>query len=77
MYYQIGVLDGFTGEEIHQVVTKAPLFILPILDKVIELIEEQYGKDITIVWDEKDGEMPEGIDVIRPNYKTVDYHYNR
>ena len=77
MYYQIGILDGFTGDEIHQCVTKAPLFVQPVLDKVVSLLEDQFGKDITIVWDEVDGEMPTDKDTIKPYVKQTKYSCHR
>ena len=77
MYYQIGILDGFTCDEIRQVVTKAPLFNQKVLDKVVALLEEQFGKDIVIVWNRKDGEMPNNIDTIKVQHEEPNLKYNR
>jgi hypothetical protein len=75
MYYEIGVLDSFTHDEIHKYVTEAKMYKQKVVDNVSSLIHRIHGDDVIIAWNEMEGDMPKDVDSIIPDVKEDKLNY--
>lgn len=78
-YYEIGVIDR-NNDIIQEYVTPLPIDKGNglIQDKLIKLIKEKHGGDVFVLFNKKDGEMPNDnrpiIDIILPSEPTLNYN---
>ena len=73
-YFEIGVLDSFTYDELHKYITEVNINNSRNLEKVIKFIHKNLGKDVIIAWNEITGIKPDNIDEIKVKETKLKYN---